>query len=72
MKIIAATTAPAGRQPRRRNSITVASAPGRRWAKTTRSKSCMDGEGTAQAKSSMVGVNRSDCGSATEGWPLKW
>jgi hypothetical protein len=28
--------------------------------------------GDAHAKSSMVGVNRSDCGSATEGWPLKW
>ena len=26
----------------------------------------------SQAKSAMVGVNSSDCGSATEGWPLKW
>ena len=28
--------------------------------------------GTSQPNSSMVGVNSSDCGSATEGWPLKW
>ncbi len=72
MKIIAAMTAPAGAQPRRRNSIRMASAPGTKCAKTTASKSCIDGEGTAQANSSMVGVNSSACGSATEGWPLKW
>ncbi len=70
--MMAATTAPAGCQPRRRNRNTKASAPGRKWANTTASKSCIDGSGTSQPKSSMVGVNSSDCGSAAEGWPPKW
>ena len=39
MKTRAAATAPAGCQPRRRNRGTKASAPGRKWAKTTTSKS---------------------------------
>jgi hypothetical protein len=32
----------------------------------------MEGEGTSHPKSIIVGVKRSDCGSATEGWPEKW
>jgi hypothetical protein len=72
MNIIAARIAPAGRQPRLRKSRRMPIAPGRKWAKTTASKSFIDGEGTTHANSSMVGVKSRDCGSATEGWPPKW
>ena len=71
MKIIAAMTAPAACQPRRRNRARMAKAPGRKCANTTTSNNCMDGEGTSQPNSSMVGVKRRACGSATDGWPLK-
>ena len=52
---IAAMTPPAGRQPRRRKSASIASAPGRKWAKTARSNTCIEGTGSASRTAAWSG-----------------
>ena len=71
MKMMALSTAAAGRQPRRQASPTMPRPPMKRWPRMTRSNVCIEAFGASHAKASSVGVKISDCGSAIAGWPPK-
>src|SRR6478609_9703416 len=70
-KDMAATTAPAGCQPRSRKTMTIANAPSSSVPSTAPSLQRKSGAGLSAAISAKEGEKISDCGSATCGEPEK-